>query len=58
VPSAALSAGSVDVRLHLTGSPSRETDYLVVYSSSVSGGMVLIDAAEVEQGATVCASAG
>jgi hypothetical protein len=32
---------SADVQLHLTGAPSRESDYLVVYASSQRGGFVL-----------------
>jgi hypothetical protein len=34
-------AQTLDVRLHLTGSPSRETDYLLVYTSSRRGGVLL-----------------
>jgi hypothetical protein len=46
----------VDVRLHLSGSPSRESDYLVVYSSSRRGGFVvaLDPAAMLDQGVTRC----
>jgi hypothetical protein len=32
---------SLDVRLRLTGTPSRETDYLVVYSASARGGFIV-----------------
>ena len=32
---------TADVRLHLSGSPDRATDYLVVYSSSRLGGFVI-----------------
>ena len=42
LPQGALSSAStLDVRLHLTGSPSRETDYLLVYTSSRRGGVLL-----------------
>ena len=42
LPLQALSnAQTLDVRLHLTGSPSRETDYLLVYTSSRRGGVLL-----------------
>ena len=34
-------ASSIDVRLHLTGSPSREADYLILYTSSRRGGPLL-----------------
>jgi hypothetical protein len=33
--------GTADVRLHLSGSPTRESEYLVVYASSKLGGFVL-----------------
>ena len=40
LPQSALSSAStLDVRLHLTGSPSRETDYLLVYTSSRRGAL-------------------
>ena len=35
------SVSTPDVRLRLTGSPSRETDYLVVYSSTARGGFIV-----------------
>lgn len=56
-PVALTNAGSVDVRLHLTGSPARETDYLLVYASSARGGLLmsLVSAADVPQAATTCA---
>jgi len=38
---AAIASGTADVRLHLSGSPSRESDYLVVYASSKLGGFVI-----------------
>jgi len=42
IPREALgSASSIDVRLHLTGSPSRETDYLILYTSSRRAGPLL-----------------
>jgi len=47
-------AASLDVRLHLTGSPNRESDYLLVYTSSARGG-VLISLAADANGATMCA---
>jgi hypothetical protein len=41
-PSAALGSGqTADVQLHLTGSPSPESDYLVVYASSHQGGYLV-----------------
>ena len=50
------SAGGGDVRLRLTGSPSREGDYLLVYASSRRGGFLvsLVTAAELDQSATIC----
>jgi hypothetical protein len=49
-------APAVDVRLHLTGSPSRDGDYLLVYASSARGGFLvsLVNAGDVGQGATSC----
>ncbi|MCA1644799.1 MAG: hypothetical protein LC797_04765 [Chloroflexi bacterium] len=43
VPRAALAgaAQSIDVQLHLTGSPSRESDYLLGYASSARGGFLV-----------------
>ena len=38
VPASALSQGSANVQLRLTGSPSRDGDYLVAYASSRMGG--------------------
>jgi len=45
-----------DVRLKLTGSPSRESDYLLVYGSSRRGGFLIssVVAAELNQTATTC----
>jgi hypothetical protein len=50
------SAGGGDVRLRLTGSPSREGDYLLVYASSRQGGFLVsfVTAAELDQSATIC----
>jgi hypothetical protein len=47
---------SLDVRLHLSGAPSRESEYLIVYASSLRGGfLVSLDAAtSVDSGATRC----
>jgi len=55
-PAAVAGSSSIDVRLHLTGSPSRETDYLLVYASAPRGGFLvsLVGAAEVGPNATVC----
>ncbi len=49
-------AASIDVRLHLTGSPTRESDYLLVYTSSAQHGLLvsLVGAGDVGQGATLC----
>jgi len=49
------SGSSLDVRLRLTGTPSRETDYLVVYSSAARGGFIvdLVGAGQ-SQNATLC----
>jgi hypothetical protein len=42
----------------VTGSPSRESDYLLVYASSVRGGplLSLVGQGEVAPGATLCAA--
>jgi hypothetical protein len=50
------SAGPLDVRLHLTGSPTRETDYLLLYASAPRGGFLvsLVDAADIGPGTSVC----
>jgi hypothetical protein len=47
---------SADVQLHLSGSPSRETDYLVVYASSQRGGFVvsLVPTSGLGAGVTTC----
>lgn len=49
-------AASAEVSLRLSGSPSRESDYLIVYSSSRRGGLLLTleTLADVGQSATVC----
>ena len=56
VTSLPANAAAVDVRLRLTGSPSREGDYLLVYASSARGGFLvsLVHASDVGQGATSC----
>jgi len=48
--------GSADVQLHLSGSPSRENDYLVVYASSPRGGFVvsLVPVSGLDPGVTPC----
>ena len=50
------SAVGGDVRLRLTGSPSREGDYLLVYAASRRGGFLisLVSAAELDQTASAC----
>jgi hypothetical protein len=55
-PAAITSNGSVDVRLHLTGSPSRESNYLLVYMSSTRGGFLisLLGAADIAPDSTTC----
>ena len=58
VPAAALTTpGQLEARLHLTGSPNREGEYLLVYASARRPGFLvsLVDAAEVEPSATRCA---
>jgi hypothetical protein len=53
------SGSSVDVRLHLTGSPTRESDYLILYLSSRRGGpLITLDGdAAADQTATTCSAA-
>ena len=41
VPRGAFDSNVADVQLHLSGAPTRESDYLVVYASSKLGGFVL-----------------
>lgn len=55
-PAAMASAGPIDVRLQLTGSPSRESDYLLVYASAPRGGFLvsLVEAANVGPSTTRC----
>jgi hypothetical protein len=55
-PTAVTGSGQIDVRLRLTGAPTRETDYLLVYASAPRGGFLvsLVGAADVGTGATVC----
>ena len=59
LPGDLLQNGIADVQLHLTGTPSREADYLLVYSSSRRGGFVvdLLPSANVDPNATVCSLA-
>ncbi|HLZ27041.1 MAG TPA: hypothetical protein VKV73_06950 [Chloroflexota bacterium] len=49
-------SGSFAVRLHLTGSPTRETDYLLVYASAPRGGFLvsLVGAVDRPPDTTVC----
>jgi hypothetical protein len=57
VPAALLTApGPLDVRLHLIGSPNRETDYLLVYASARRGGPLvsLTRASDAGPDATLC----
>jgi hypothetical protein len=55
-PAAAGGVSGLDVRLRLTGTPSRESDYLVVYASARRGGFVVdLRGAEQETDATMCA---
>ena len=57
VPSEAVrGAATADVRLHLSGSPSRDGDYLVVYLSSQRGGFIIsLDSAPApDQSVTRC----
>jgi hypothetical protein len=54
VPTALLVGGAtLDIRLHLTGSPTRESDYMVLYTSSARGGFLVFLVADAE-GATIC----
>jgi len=57
VPPGAINAETVHVSLHLTGSPSRDGDYLLAYASAPRGGLLLslLDASDVAPGATACA---
>ena len=57
---AAAESESVAVRLHLTGSPARETDYLLVYASAIRGGFLasVVGAAELSPSTTRCRSQG
>jgi hypothetical protein len=49
LPAAVLKgASTVDVRLQLNGSPSREGDYLLVYQSSERGGFLVSMASAAE----------
>jgi hypothetical protein len=56
-PALVTGAGRLDVRLHLIGSPSRETDYLVVYASAARGGFLvsLVGASDTGSNVTLCA---
>lgn len=58
LPLAQMPAGSrpANVQLHLTGTPSRESEYLVIYASSRLGGFVigLQPQASLEAGVTRC----
>jgi len=49
-------AAALDVRLHLTGSPTRESDYLLVYASSARRGFLvsMTGAADLAEGGTLC----
>jgi hypothetical protein len=53
LPLAAPVSGPLDVQLHLTGAPTRETDYLVIYASSAERGP-LISTARSAADATLC----
>jgi hypothetical protein len=55
-PVAVEGSGSLDVRLHLSGSPTRETDYVLVYASAPRGGFLvsLVGAADLAPTTTVC----
>ncbi|MBV9325650.1 MAG: hypothetical protein JO352_17910 [Chloroflexi bacterium] len=52
-------AETADVQLHLSGSPSRESDYLVVYASSQRGGFLvsLVPTSALDSSVTRCALA-
>ncbi len=57
VPPGALGTDrTADVQLHLSGSPSRESEYLLVYASSLRGGFVveLAPTSGLDAGATHC----
>jgi hypothetical protein len=41
LPLSQVGTGTVDVALHLTGTPSRESEYLLVYASSPQGGLLI-----------------
>jgi hypothetical protein len=51
--------GTAEVKLHLTGTPSRDGDYLIVYASSLRGGfLVSLDpASSLDSSANRCALA-
>jgi hypothetical protein len=59
MPREALGAPKIDVKLHLNGSPTRESDYLLVYASSLRGGfLVSLDSpASLATDATLCSIA-
>jgi hypothetical protein len=60
LPGGAVGSGqSVDVQLHLTGSPTRESEYLIAYASSQRGGFVvgLAPSAGLDAAVTRCALA-
>jgi hypothetical protein len=48
-----VSGSSADVQLHLTGAPSRDGDYLIVYASAPRGGFVM-SLGSADPGATLC----
>lgn len=50
--------GSVEVRLHLLGAPSREGDYLLVYSSAAEPSVPLVEPGAVGATTMVCAAVG
>ena len=57
VPATAVSVGvPTEVHIHLTGSPSRETDYLLAYAAAPRGGFVasVVGPADLAAGATTC----
>jgi hypothetical protein len=56
VPTGALAGTSAaDVELHLTGTPSREGDYLLVYASSQRGGyLISLEPTAESQGSVAC----
>jgi hypothetical protein len=57
VPAAALvNSASLDVQLHLTDTPSRESDYLLAYASSARGGFLasLVNITDLGPDATTC----